>query len=482
MLTKRIKSFLYPYLYRRQDINLQKQDAIIKKHDEMFQSLEKLKIYIDYQKDEINKKTEHLCSVNSQLIINQMTVQNAQLTNEVAILKNTLNALSRKVRNRSEVIHCLFLVHNVSAWDSLSPVYEAMLKDNAFQPVVASINKKFPGDISFSGEEIVDKKLSQLDIKHIRLKSENSYEDLEIIKTINPDVIFRQSQWDADIPPAFSSEELNFAQLAYVPYEIMNFLGNVDPNIENSQFHKNCSMLFVANKYAYDSLKSNTSINDDHIYMTGHPKVEKLLASESEWPIDWPDERRNYRVIWGAHHSIEHNWSNFGTFMTVYPQMLDWAKKNSQVDIVFSPHPALLTTLLSEKYDSVRQGIEDFFKQWDELPNTSLFTNDTYGPLFQASDALIVDGISWLLEYQILDKPVIFIERDDHLPFLPSGDIIAEGVYRVAGFNDAVKYIEDLMTTSEDSLKQQRKNTLSELAHIKNASVNILKVIKENLR
>lgn len=482
MLIKRIKSFLYPYLYRRQDMSLQKQEDIMQKHDEIFHRLEKLKIYIDYQKDEINKNNELICEKNSQHIISTINEQNIQLKNEHSMIKQKLEKLSQKVEALKDRISCIFLVHNISAWDSLSPVYHAMLNDDDFEPVVMSINKKFPGEVSFAGEEAVNNYLTSVNIKHIRLKSEDSYEDLEIIKALNPDVIFRQSQWDPDIPPAFSTDELKFSHLAYVPYEIMNFLGNVDPNIENSLFHQHCSMLFVANKYAYDSLKENSGINEDRIFITGHPKVEKLLSSEGKWPINWPDGRKNYRVLWGAHHSIDDKWSNFGTFLTLYPQMLEWAKNHPDIDIVFSPHPALLTTLQSEKYEYVRESIDLFLKEWDELPNTAIFQNNTYSELFKASDALVIDGISWLLEYQLLNKPVIFLEREDHLPFLESGEIIANSVYRVADFNGVKETIEHLIVRSEDPHEEERKATLNKLLHIDNASENILRVIKRTLR
>ncbi|AUX73080.1 hypothetical protein [Erwinia pyrifoliae] len=482
MLIRKIKSFIYPYLYKRQDLSLQKQDAIMQKHEELCQKLEELRICVKNQKDEIENNNDITFVENSQVIINKIIEQNAQLKGDVSVIKKIVETLHQKIKNLSDEITCVFLVHNVSAWDSLSPVYDAMLNDPSFNPIVASINKKFPGEMSFAGEDAVDNYLSEEKIKHIRLKSENSHEDLDIIKTIKPEVIFRQSQWDADVPPAFSSQELNFAHLAYVPYEIMNFLGNVDPNVENSVFHKHCSMLFVANKYAYDSLKENSGISEERIFITGHPKVEKLLSSEGIWPISWADGRKNYRVLWGAHHSIENNWSNFGTFLEIYPQMLEWAKENSQIDIVFSPHPALLTTLKNEKYDHIRHDIDLFFKEWNELPNTMLFENNTYGPLFKASDALIIDGISWLLEYQILEKPVVFLERNDHLPFLTSGEIIAESVCRVSDFNGVKEAISILMATSEDCYKQQRQITLNELLHIKKASENILKVIKDTLR
>lgn len=39
MLISRIKSFIYPYLYKRQDLSLRNQDIIIKQNDELIHRL-----------------------------------------------------------------------------------------------------------------------------------------------------------------------------------------------------------------------------------------------------------------------------------------------------------------------------------------------------------------------------------------------------------------------------------------------------------
>lgn len=393
-------------------------------------------------------------------------------------LNSTVNIITKNKRFFKKRVRCLFLVHNISTWESLCSVYNLMLEDKLFEPIIATINKRFPGDDNYDGENELSEKLSLLGFAHIRMNSEDSFLDLEIIKLMAPDFIFRQSQWDNDIPPGFSTENLNFSHLLFIPYEIMNFLDVVDHNIENSFFHKSCSMIFLANEQTKMEVIKKYPFASN-LYVCGHPKVETLGKSLPYWPISSAANNNSYKVLWAAHHSIGEDWSNFGTFLSIYESMLEFAKMNSDIDVVFSPHPALFSTLKNEKYTEVAEKVQNWLEEWNNLQNTSYTESSTYGGLFAASDLLLVDGISWLLEYQLTNKPIIFLERDDHLPLLESGETIAKGTYRCRKIEDGLKRIVELKNGAIDYLSEQREKTISTLLSEKEPSRKIIETIKD---
>ena len=145
-------------------------------------------------------------------------------------------------------IKIAFLIANINAWYSVGTLIDAMQKDNAFEVTVFSIHKRFPGQTDYSGEEKVHQFLNEKNVPHIRLAMPNSFHGLEILRSFAPHVIFRQSQWEADYPPAFNSQYLGFAHLINIPYELVNFL-QVAPNVIDdvcdftidSLFHRRCS-------------------------------------------------------------------------------------------------------------------------------------------------------------------------------------------------------------------------------------------------
>lgn len=154
-----------------------------------------------------------------------------------------MHSREREIKNKK--IKIVFLIHNLNAWYSISQVYQRLYNLNQTEVIVVSINKNFPSQIGFSGEDKVHNFLDNIQIPHIRLSMENSFQSLDILKAITPNIIFRQSQWDNDYPPAFSSENLDFAKLVYISYEIFNFLGAIATNetedaIIDSLFHRRC--------------------------------------------------------------------------------------------------------------------------------------------------------------------------------------------------------------------------------------------------
>lgn len=413
-------------------------------------------------------------SENAKSEIKKLSGEVATINNKINILKQTINMLSNK--NQTKVIKCLFLVHHVEAWESLDGVYNEMKKDSRFNPIVATINRKFPGSQIYKDEDSIHAHMDKLGVEHIRFNNEDSYFCLDIIKSLSPDVIFRQSQWDVDIPPAFSTDELRFAKLCYIPYEIMNFLDGISNEIYNSHFQHSCSVVFCANVFAQKH-KIEKSLLNNNLFVSGHPKVRKIKSAQPDWPIISEENNRKFKVIWGAHHSIYTGWSNFGMFLVAFEKILSFAKENQDIDIVFSPHPALMTMLEDINDIEVKEKIKNFFVTWKNLKNTHIHRFGTYSNMFAASDLLLIDGISWLLEYQVMNKPIVFMERDDHLPFNESGKLIKEGLNSVRTPDEAMALIVEFKNGKDDSKKDAQKKVSSRLLEIENIESCELKIL-----
>lgn len=357
-----------------------------------------------------------------------------RLTTEIQNTKQTANLISRKIKP-NQVVNIAFLIHNIEAIDSIKSIILTMLSDARFNVSVFSCNRRFPGELSFIDEDKVHDYLINEGIEHIRLNQSPSRINLDIIKSFSPDCLFRQSQWDADFSPELSTDNLRFCKIFYVPYEIMNFLDGVDKNVHDSYFHQSCEAVFLASEHSVMEDSKYSTIKNQ--FATGHPKVKELKESTPYWPVHGDFK---LKIIWGAHHSIYKGWSNFGVFLDSYNDMLEFAKTNSDISIIFSPHPALVT-ILNNADDNIKSSYLRFKHEWDSLPNTCVFTFSSYGGIFSSSDLLVIDGISWLLEYQTQRKPIVFIEREDHMPFDVNGIKISKGLYSVKNSIEAIEMI-----------------------------------------
>ena len=382
-------------------------------------------------------------------------------------LHATTNMVARR-SHRASRMRVLFLVHYMEAWDSIADVVELMLAADDFEPIVASLPRRLPGSSDFSHEDVTHARLTALEIPHIRLDGTSLAADA--VKQLDPDLIFRQSQWDRDIPPAFSATSLRFSRLALVPYEMCNLLENppsgpaINDSATDSIFHRSSWAVFCANDFVKArAAEHSPSTGARQFVVTGHPKYDRLRQSIANAPI--PTDRP-YTILWSAHHSIGDNWSRFGLFPVMAPEMIEWATSRPGWRFVFSPHPSLLTVMAGRRPPLTPAAVEEFWRLWADLPNTEVFTGGetgTYGTLLANSDVCVTDGLSMLVEYQIANKPLIHVAREGHRPFNEIGDIARRGFHTVTSTEEARELIDDFAMGVPDPLEERQFQVMDEL-------------------
>lgn len=360
-------------------------------------------------------------------------------------LRGSVHLAARRAAPGRRPTKALFLVHHIEAWDSYHDLVEAMRSSADFDPVVTTVPRHFHGYDGFSYEEEIHRGLEARGVPHLRLPMQRAGESLQLIKAIDPDLVFRQSQWDADVPPDVRTEELTFARLCLVPYETMNLLQNVPPpeggnSAVDSALHRVAWAVFCTNDLMLDMARADNARAGQHFRVTGHPKADRIRRAVPSWPLpERPGHREVRRIVWSAHHSIGSKWANFGAFPTMADDMLTWATEDPTTEFVLMPHPALFAFVRSGSPDSplTSDALDRWLERWGALPNTAVFTDGDYPPLLAASDLLITDGLSMLVEYQLLSRPVIFVERPDHRPFTTIGELVRTGTHAVGTVAEA---------------------------------------------
>lgn len=417
--------------------------------------------------------------------VEQRTVE---IGNKYTVMNQTINMHCRDgIEVVGRRLRVIFLIHNLNAWYALADVIDKFRQHEFCEVTVVSINKKFPGQHDFGGEEKVHDFLESIHIPHIRLNMQDSFQGLEILKALSPDVLFRQSQWDNDYPPAFSSEYLNFTRIAFVSYEICNIIQNVplgdgvQDNATDSFFHRRCWRIYVANEHVINAA-SKGALQAQQYRLAGHPKVDYIENVREQWPFN---HQKNIRILWSSHHSITNVWSNFGCFHLVWKEMLAWFQERPDIDFVFCPHPALMTMLSSDGLERDVPGltlndVDYFFKEINKLNNVYQYYSWDYMGLVKSVDIVVTDGISLLMEPQIIGKPIVFLERSDHRPFNANGEIFLRGVHRVSDMALLKIKIAELLSKG-DPLALQQKQNVEEAFPLKDAAQYIFDDIVSSL-
>jgi hypothetical protein len=388
---------------------------------------------------------------------------------------------------RRDRTRALFLVHLIEAWDSYHDVFRAMEASDDFEPIVVSIPRHFNGEACLGFEDEVHHGLDHVNVPHLRLAPREMDQAFQLIETIEPDLIFRQSQWDADISREFSTDRLGFARTCLVPYETMNIVQNV-PNeftkntAVDSPYHRGAWAVFCTNDLMLDMARRDGARGGAQFRIAGHPKADRLRAASPAWPVAHSGSAgRRRRIAWSAHHSIGAGWTAFGAFPVMAADMLAWARDSPDIEFVFLPHPALIPYTGTSDSPITRGEFDSWHSEWHALPNAGMSTSGGYASVLAASDLLVTDGLSLLVEYQLLQRPLIFFEREGHRPFNEIGEIARRGAHTVTTVSEARMLAERLLRGDADPLGQCQQDIVQRLFGDVPSAGRILSILREML-
>ena len=129
-----------------------------------------------------------------------------------------------------------------------------------------------------------------------------------------------------------------------------------------------------------------------------------------------------------------------------------------------------------------KENVETFLKLWQSQPNTAYVTGGDYGPLFAASDAMLTDGVAFLVEYQLFDKPLIWLDSGQHIGFNSIGQHALNGLHTAKSASDALNVIDEIRKRTVDPLQESRAEVIRSLMPYAGVSAErVLTAIREGL-
>ncbi len=259
-------------------------------------------------------------------------------------------------------------------------------------------------------------------------------------------------------------------------------------NITWKNFEESQNSVEMAGKYAFVG-KSNA------IY-TGYPKMDVFLeewkTQQGVWSVvlEKSGNKEAKKVIYAPHHTLEEtDLLSFSTFASNYMFMLELAEKYREKTVwIFKPHPQL-------KYKAIKAGLfknmgewNDYVKKWKSMKNAEVMEEGTYENLFMHSDAMILDSVSFLVEYLYVHKPLLFLKREEQA-FNEFGKKLMTVHYCAEG-NDKTaieRFLQKVVLNNQDERKEIREEFFEEnLNYTKldgeNAAHNIFAYLDSELR
>jgi CDP-glycerol glycerophosphotransferase (TagB/SpsB family) len=125
-----------------------------------------------------------------------------------------------------------------------------------------------------------------------------------------------------------------------------------------------------------------------------------------------------------------------------------------------------------------RADYDVWLDRWSALPNTAVTDPGSYPATIAAADLLLTDGLSMLVEFQLFERPLVFVERQDHRPFNEIGELVRRGAHSATCVADARRLAEKLLAAGSDSLQPVQRENVATLFGPPGAADRILGVLR----
>ena len=365
-----------------------------------------------------------------------------------------------KFRN-SKPKKVLFIVQSEMTWACFRSLYHELKNRDDFEPLIIVIPQVYDTNK-------IEEKTWTWTTEHSEkvLKNENiPYYNLttlycpacrmEYLSSLNPEYVFIATKDDWYIKNFLGvncKEISNKFKMIYVPYYGATI---VDVELVHTQGkgHLNYWKIIVDSPLYADLFIQEDPSNISRLINVGHLKIEeiyKIRYSRGRWPLPNSDDK--LKVIWAPHWSCPEfpDWSylgeranrmKLGTFWKNCWDFYKYAKENQDsVQFVFRPHPLLQIHCKIHGYFEI---FEEFMINWSKLPNVHNELAGLYDDTFAASDLMITEGISFLIEYPIATgKPLIMITNSESCDFNELGKLAIDYAQKANSFEEVKQLLE----------------------------------------
>ena len=273
---------------------------------------------------------------------------------------------------KHDKIRVVFLLHNVAAVDTLLPVMRSMAQDDRYEVIPAAVDRRFPGDADFHGGDEVELYFKNQKVPVLRLYAYPDDEAVLMLRTLQPDVVFRQAPWEPDIKPIYSVTQLLFTRLVYIPYYGAHICRTMSQDTqehlhEDQLLHRLAWKVFVDRGSLENYIRYNGMLARN-LVVCDSPKYEYLSEELVRRSSKQSEKRWKKMIVWAPHHSSSSQWLGFGTFAYVWKQMLEYVRQHPAYQFVFRPHPAFRLGYVASGAVA-KEEMDQFWKEWQSLPN-----------------------------------------------------------------------------------------------------------------
>lgn len=375
---------------------------------------------------------------------------------------------------KHEKINVVFICHRPAVWDSLKNVYNALNNDNDFNVFIIAIPNKKELPKKGLNHEIYESEGAEQFWAGYNCINGYNYETKEWydIRQLSPDYVFYQQPYNDTRCESYKSWNVGtYAKICYVPYAF-DFIGNgVLEETSPEDFMTDVSFYFTQNDVDDEMINKilmNYSATNVKTIISGFPRYDDIDDYKNKESKSWLFSKKNqYRVMWTPRWCTNEGNCSFFDYKDL---LVKFAQKHTDIALLFRPHPQAFlnwnrTGELTKKEAQVYKSL------YQQSSNMSIDDKKTYFDTIFSSDCLISDTSSFIADYFMTGKPIIYCHKVDMFNELSKK--MSEGFYWVNNWNELEEILNNLRNGIDD-LKEKRLEILNDLKSYNGGSAQII--------
>lgn len=295
------------------------------------------------------------------------------------------------------------------------------------------------------------------------------------LKKEKPDYVFVQRPYNNYLPAEYATNVLSqYTKLCYIPYAYL--LSDLRSVVLPKEFLGQLYFYYAENKEEYEYTKKVMStFNGNHYSLNlGYPMLDRELMIIKETPSAFDRIKRNeeqkiiYAPRWTTNKAI------YGSsFFEFKDKIIEYMQAHKDKKLVFRPHP-----LMFDNFIQTGEMTKKEVNNYKGLLTENIIYDDEsdYFKTFQDSDVLITDYSSVILDYFILNKPIIICGNNDESKYTGVMKKINKVLYKAKNWKEVQRILDDL-SKGIDNKQINRKKIIYEIIDQNDGNVS-MKIVR----
>ena len=372
---------------------------------------------------------------------------------------NEIHSRLAAKKQREEPVNVLFVCHEPCLWSMFESIYQAMLNDPQFSPLIITLPYKHASDSAVSLRDGgMGAFLDERGIPHT-VGYDTVSGKWKRIETFCPDYVFFQTPYGL-FSKKWSIDHVSLiARVCYLPYGTTLFGGEVENIVHPVSFFKHVSLICKESEFTEKQFVAKFEkcdwFRESRLRVTGLPKLDRLFGEVAVTGKIWPRgvSAAIRRILWTPRWTTSEGACHFFDYKAFFSE---FCTSHKGVDFAFRPHPLCLKNFISNK-EMTETALSQMREYYTASSNMVIDEGGDYIDTFLSCDVLVSDLSSMMLEFLGTGKPIVYTHRVDL--FNDLGRELSKGVYWVC---DEVELKEtlDMLLRGDDPLYQIRQGLI----------------------